>query len=92
MNKSNLLKLTKMDYIKLKDNERLYLVDNDRAVLGVGISFDYPEIKVHKESGRVITYTIGEIGLYNVNDDDERHDVVIEDESSIEDFRKQYAD
>ena len=92
MNKSNLLTLTKMNYIKLRDNERLYLIDNDKSVLGVGFSIDFPKINVHKESGRIISYLIGEIGLYNVNDDDERHDVVIEDESSIEDFRKQYAD
>ena len=81
-----------MDYIKLKDNEGLYLIDNDKAVLGIGISFDYPNIKVHKKSGHVSYYTIGEIGLFNTNDDDYSHDIVIEDESSIEDFRKQYAD
>ena len=82
-----------MNYIKLKDNEGLHLNGYCIDVLGVGISFDYPnKIRVHKKSGRVITYPIGEIVLYNVNDDDERHDVVIEDEFSIEKFRKQYEE
>ena len=93
MNKSNLLKLTKMDYIKLKDNEGLYRIYYDYAVEGIGVSFDYPnKIKVHTESGRVTTYTIGKIGLYNRKDLYGGREIVIEDESSIEKFRKLYAD
>ena len=74
-----------MDYIKLKDNEGLYNFYTDYVVSGIGISFDYPEIKVHTESGRVISYTIEK-------DLDGGPAVVIKNEFSIEKFRKLYAD